>query len=232
MPLLSTISASAPTMEAIHPALWRASQVARADRPSIDSGHLALNRELAGGWPLGQINEILLDQSGTAELRLLAPALRQAGARPLALLCPPYVPQASGWCERQPNRQLLWIPSQTQADSLWAAEQILRHGSCAVLLLWQTQIRHEALRRLQLAANTSDTLFCLIRPASAAQQPSPAPLRIRVSNMSFGLQLRILKRRGAVHEIPIPLYLPDHPYLAAGLNTPRSSIQQAQLQRG
>ncbi|WP_415774365.1 hypothetical protein [Paraburkholderia sp. J7] len=40
----------------------------------------------------------------------------------------------------------------TTADSLWAAEQILRAGIAAALLFWLQKVRPKALRRLHLAA--------------------------------------------------------------------------------
>jgi len=52
----------------------------------------------------------------------------------------------------------LWIRTAKSADALWSAEQILRTGSCSVLVLWQNHIRAESLRRLLLAAQSADTL--------------------------------------------------------------------------
>lgn len=203
-------------LQELHPALWRASQLAHGTAKTVASGYMALNQELPdGGWPLGQLTEILTGQEGTAELRLLMPALKKTGSRPLALLAPPYTPQAKALLSQQLcSSQLLWIACDQHTDSLWAAEQILRHGSCGSLLFWQPQIRTEALRRLHLAAQASETLFCLIRPLQAASSASPAPLRVSVRPTAFGLQVHLLKRRGALREAPLPLYLPDHPYLS------------------
>lgn len=206
---------SLASVEAIHPALWRASQLARGVGDYADSGHAVLARELpGGGWPLGQLTEILLAQNGSAELRLLAPALRQLGPRTIVLLTPPYQPQPLALAEAglQPA-QLLWLRCHKHLDALWAAEQILRSGSCGALLFWQAQIRSEALRRLHLATQASAALFFLMRPEQAAQQPSPAPLRISLRPMPQGLQLRILKRRGIQLDSPLLLDLPVHPYL-------------------
>ena len=207
-------------LQDLHPALWRASQLAHGVAKTVASGYIALNRELPdSGWPLGQLTEILTEQAGTAELRLLLPAIKKMGARPLALLAPPYTPQVTALLSQQLcSSQLLWVACDKHADSLWAAEQILRHGSCGTLLFWQPQIRTEALRRLHLAAQASETLFCLIRPLRAAASASPAPLRVSVRPTAFGLQVHLLKRRGALREAPLPLYLPDHPYLNPHLN--------------
>lgn len=203
--------------EAIHPALWRASQLARGVGACADSGYASLTRELpGGGWPLGQLTEILIAQNGSAELRLLLPALRQLEKRPIVLLNPPYQPQALALAGAGLNpSQLIWIRCQKQADALWAAEQILRCGSCGALLFWQAQIRNEALRRLHLAPQGSETLFFLIRPEQAAQQPSPAPLRVVLRTVQQGLQLHLPKRRGSPLDKPLLLRLPLHPYLYA-----------------
>ena len=71
-------------------------------------------------------------------------------------------------------RQLLWVCPEKPADALWAAEQILRNGSCGALLCWLPQVRPESLRRLHLAAQASDLLFVALRP-SAAAHATPAP---------------------------------------------------------
>jgi protein ImuA len=66
------------------------------------------------------------------------------------------------------------------ADALWSAEQILRAGSCGALLFWQQHIRADALRRLHLAAQSTETLFVLVRPLASAADASPAALRLGV----------------------------------------------------
>ena len=72
-------------------------------------------------------------------------------------------------------RQLLWVCPEKPADALWAAEQILRNGSCGALLCWLPQVRPESLRRLHLAAQASDLLFVALRPSAAAAHATPAP---------------------------------------------------------
>jgi protein ImuA len=66
------------------------------------------------------------------------------------------------------------------ADALWCAERVLQAKSCGALILWQQHIRTEALRRLHLAAQASETLLVLIRPLASAQDASPATLRLGV----------------------------------------------------
>ncbi len=211
------INASPLPPEHIHPALWRASQLARGQGGYMPSGYAELNSELPGnGWPQGQLTEILLSQIGAAELSLLKPALSQLDGRPIVLLTPPYIPQSLSFaCTGLQASQLIWIRCQKHVDALWAAEQVLRNSSCGALLFWTSSIRSEALRRLHLAAQSSETLFFLMRDMRAAQQASPAPLRLSVRTSQYGLELGMLKRRGSQRDAPLALHVPDHPYLYA-----------------
>ena len=216
-------------LESRYPGIWRASQLAHDMGATIHTGYVALNQELPNaGWPLGQLIEILIDQFGTAELNLLMPALAQLDRRPVILLAPPHVPFASAFQRgRDSAVSLLWIAGTKHKDHLWAAEQILKNGSCGALLLWQKQVNTDVLRRLHLMAQKSQTLFFIIRPMHAAQSPSPAVLRIALTPKASGMQVNILKRRGANNDAPLFLYVNEHPYLS---NRAIQPIQQPMLQ--
>jgi protein ImuA len=185
-------------LEHLHPALWRASQLARADTRCIDTGFASLSRQLpGGGWPTGCLVDVLTQQAGIQEIQLLVPALRQLQERQVFLLQPPHVPQILGFAGMGLHTEnVLWVKSKTTADSLWAAEHILRSGCAGSLLFWTTQIRSESLRRLHLAAQSSESLFFLLRPLAAAQDASPAPLRISLRPAHGGIDIQFVKRRG------------------------------------
>jgi protein ImuA len=197
--------------ESLHPALWRASQLAQGAVRCLDTGYAALSAQLpGGGWPLGSLTELMLQQPGIGEIRLLRPALRQAAQRPVVLLAPPQIPQGLALAALGlPPGQMVWIRNTGKSgDALWAAEQVLRSGCCGALLLWQQQIRNENLRRLHLAAQSGDTLFCLMRPLAAAQDASPAPLRLSLRTAPGGLAIGFIKRRGPQRDAPLFLPLP------------------------
>jgi len=194
--------------EHIHPALWRATQLARSANRGIPTGHAALSAQLpGGGWPPGALIELLAPHPGIGEIRLLQPALSQLDSRqPIALVQPPHVPHLACWQGwRLDARQLLWVAPERPADALWAAEQILKHGSCGALLCWLPRVRPEALRRLHLAAQGGTTLCFALRPAVAAQQASPAPLRLALAPAAGGLSVHILKRRGPACPEPLTI---------------------------
>jgi protein ImuA len=71
----------ADQLAALHPGLWRASQMGGAAQRVTASGFEALDAQLpGGGWPHGLLTELLLPQAGVGELRLLAPALAAVAA--------------------------------------------------------------------------------------------------------------------------------------------------------
>lgn len=202
-------------IEDIHPDLWRASQLASARVRTVASGYEALDAELPGhGWPTGVLSEILLQQSGCGELRLLKPALGAATKRPVMLLQPPHTLQltAFSWWGLDVENIRVLSPS-SNADALWAAEQILRAGTVSTLLFWQQHVRAEALRRLQLSAQRSETLFFLFRPTAAASSTSPAPLRIALEAVKGGLNISFVKRRGPHRDQPVFVPLSPSPVL-------------------
>jgi protein ImuA len=209
-----TLSAALAAPEAVHPSLWRASQLAHSATRCIDTGFAALSAQLpGGGWPLGTLIDLLVQQHGIGELRLLRPALTGLGKRPIVLLQPPHAPQALALAALglEPS-QLIWIRSGARSsDALWAAEQVLRSGCCGALLLWQSHARGETLRRLHLAAQSGDTLFCMLRPLAAVQEASPAPLRLSLKPAAGGIDIGFVKRRGPQRDTP--LFLPLTPSL-------------------
>ncbi|MGB8299498.1 MAG: SOS cell division inhibitor, partial [Azonexus sp.] len=73
--------------------VWRGDTLASLPAATIPSGHAELDAELpGGGWPCGNLTEILVDRSGLGEMTLLLPALArlsQAGGW-LALVAPPW----------------------------------------------------------------------------------------------------------------------------------------------
>ncbi|MGU7781399.1 translesion DNA synthesis-associated protein ImuA [Burkholderia sp. PU8-34] len=205
--------ASSISPESLHPTLWRGSQLARGGPRTIDTGFATLSAELpGGGWPVGGLVELLAAQPGCGEMRLLAPALARTvgGKRPLALVAPPQAPHASALASLGvPADALLWLRAGSRADALWAAEQALKTGCCGALLLWQ-DARPDALRRLHLAAaRAGDTLFVMLRPLSAARQPSPAVLRLALHPAPGGVAVEIVKRRGPARSELLVLDLPS-----------------------
>jgi protein ImuA len=206
-----TPATALPALEALHPAIWRASQLARGHTRCVDTGHATLSNQLpGGGWPIGTMVDLLVQQPGIGEMRLIAPALAKVAKRQVVMLQPPHTPQTLGLAALGlPPNSMLWLRAERTADALWAAEQVLRSGSCGALLFWpdilpsssrMAHVRAESLRRLHLAAQHGETLFFLMRPLTASQDPSPAPLRLSVRPALGGIDVGFVKRQGPVRD--------------------------------
>jgi protein ImuA len=209
---------TAMDLEAVHPSLWRASQLARSHTRCIDTGHPSLSNQLpGGGWPVGTLIDLLVQQPGVGEMRLLAPTLAKVAPRRVVLLTPPHAPQALALAALGiPPQSALWLRADRTADALWAAEQILRSGSCGALLFWPGQtstssarqgpVRADSLRRLHLAAQQGETLFFNFRSLASEVDASPAPLRLSVRPAPGGINIGFVKRQGPQRDEP--LFLP------------------------
>jgi len=199
------------TPEALHPSLWLASQLARATTHCVNTGHAILSPQLpGGGWPVGTLIDLLVSQHGIGEMRLLGPALSSAAGRGIALVEPPHPPQILALSALGvPASQATWIRSGRTADALWATEQVLRSGTFGAVLFWQNHARSESLRRLHLAAQQGETLFFMLRPLAAAQDASPAALRLSLRPAAGGIEIGFVKRRGPRRDdalfLPMPL---------------------------
>jgi protein ImuA len=207
---MSSIPASLP-LEHLHPALWRAHQLGHGREAVEPTGYAALDAELpGGGWPRRALVELLLARPGEGELRLLAPAiapLSRAG-RGLLFIGPPAEPSGEAFVQLGfdlPRCVLVRGP-----DVLWPLEQALRSGAAGAIVAWMPPgLRGDALRRLQLAAQSHDGLAFLFREPAVARQASPAPLRIALAGASpDAIALKVLKRRGPARPEPLCLELP------------------------
>ncbi len=179
------------------PDLWRGRAVPRGLPVGVPTGFAALDAELPwGGWPPAGLCELLGEGPGDG-FGLLLPALIRLGddARWLLLVDPPWQPFAPALAARGLDLGRLVVVSAGERCA-WAAEQGLRSGTCAAVLLWGGRWDTAALRRLQVAAETGAALAFLFRDLVAAGNHSPALLRLRVDPAGGGYRVEILKQRG------------------------------------
>ncbi|WP_018877575.1 MULTISPECIES: translesion DNA synthesis-associated protein ImuA [unclassified Thioalkalivibrio] len=199
-----------------HPALWRGRSATPApDAPVWPSGHAELDRALGGGWPRGQLVELLGAPFGCGETRLLVPMLTACGQDDywIAVIAPPATPWLPGWQTLGiPPERVLLIHTEHDRDTLWAGEQCLRDPAFGVLLAWlRRPVETALLRRLRLAASESRACAVLYRPPDAAAQPSPAHQRLRWQAAATGLELHCLKGAGHWARSGQPLWIPEAP---------------------
>jgi len=192
-----------------NPAIWRGDQYAKVAVESIPTGFAELDAQLpGGGWPRAALTELLTNQRGIGELRLLLPALARLSKddKWLVLVAPPHRPFAPGFESLGVNlARLVMVETRSDGESLWAAERCLRSGSCAAVLVWPGSGPRTPLRRLQLAAEEGRSLGVVFGSMRNAAHPSPAPLRIQLAASRGRLELQILKRRGGGWAPPLSL---------------------------
>jgi len=200
-----------------HP-VWRGRALAPVSR-TVSSRYSTLDAELpGGGWPCGALTELVGDAQGVGELQVVLPAvaaLTAAGKR-VVWLAPPHLPYAPALAAAGLDlAQLAVVRAPGRRDALWAAEQVLRAGSCHALVAWFRRASYDELRRLAVAAEASPAWTALFRPPEAAHDASPAVLRLALEPQGEALGVRILKRRGAPLAAPLALAV-QRPFHALG----------------
>lgn len=178
------------------PRIWRGRSTGHAPA-TVPSGHAPLDAALpGGGWPCNALSEILIPADGHGELQLLLPALAAVASEHavVALIDPPYVPFPPAWQHHGVDPARLAIVNSGSNDSLWAAEQCLRSGACAAVMLWPRQVSQTQLRRLQVAAESGRSMGFVYRDARCASEASPAAVRVQLHPGAQGLE--VLKCRG------------------------------------
>jgi protein ImuA len=215
------------------PDVWRAPELARVAEKVVPTGHAALDAQLpGGGWPAGNLIEIVQSQVGRHAWQLLLPALAHASSQeegPVVLVNAPHLPfgpalKAQGLsCER-----LLRVNTHAARSALWASEQALRCADVVALMAWLPHCRGTDLHRLHLGAAQQGKLLFVFRGVDARSESSPARVRIEIEE-SEQLRVHLLKRRGP--PLASAIELPSHPMrlqrlLDSRKRTPANSPQE------
>jgi cell division inhibitor SulA/protein ImuA len=231
--------------------LWRADDLAPAAGrdATVSSGFAALDAELpGGGWPQGQLTELLLDAPGIGELSLLAPALARCmqGARacvwvlpcghaaPAALPVLPYPPALAA--AGVDLAHALFVQPETPREAFWTIEQSLRAAHLGALVGWlpptssSREGEFRAMRRLQLLAGRQQAPAFLLREARALHAPSPAALRLQLAARDGALAVTLLKRRGRPLLEPVTLQVHPARWREAPVVTPVAQTPAAEQQ--
>jgi protein ImuA len=179
-------------------AIWRGSESSASDRLGIASGFRQFDEKL-GGWPVGALVELIPQREGIGELSILLPALATLAAdeRWIALVNPPYVVYAPAFAAAGIDlAKIIVVRARGTLDAVWSTEQALRSGACSAVLAWPGFLTEQAIRRLQLAAETGRALGIWFTACGALPRTSPVPYRLRLDSYAGCTQVEILKRRG------------------------------------
>lgn len=186
--------------------LWRASRIDCEYKSVRSTGFKVLDDELpGGGWPSEGVTELLHDQYGIGELRLLLPTITQLSqglTRWLLMVNPPYIPYPPTLAQAGVDlSKIIVSQTKTVTDYLWAIEKALSSQSCSLVLCWPRKIHAKQIKRMQVASKEGNCWAILFRPGNAATHSSPADLRIQLrpsesKQNNSTLIARVLKRKG------------------------------------
>jgi len=196
-----------------NPAIWRMSDFQRHAVHGITTGYPRLDRILPErGWPKNALVEIITAQWGIGELKLLLPLMKSMTEQKRYVLwvSPPYIPYAPALAEAGVDTDYVIVikPEISCKDALWSMEKALQSQACGVVLAWLNWLPNGVVRRLQLAAESGNSLGVLFRQFN--HKNSPAALRLQLNSSLGGLQLQVLKARGTHRYQSIRLDFPCH----------------------
>ncbi len=167
-----------------HPGLWRGCDLAGQGQHGRSTGFASLDAILPGqGWPQKGLMEVIAPCWGTGELQLLMPLMRDVIAKGQWILwvSPPFQLYAPALEQAGiDTQQILVVDLDTSCkDALWTMEKALQNQHCGLVLAWQNWLPGKVLRRLQLAADTGDTLGVLFKHNDSKYSPSQVRLQIK-----------------------------------------------------
>lgn len=209
-----------------NPNLWRGCDMAGQGFHGRSTGFPQLDDILPGrGWPDRGLMEIVSPCWGMGELQLLIPLMRSVveQGKWILWISPPYQLYAPALVQAGINtEQVLVVKLDTSCrDALWSMEKALQTENCGLVLAWQNWLPGKVLRRLQLAADTGDTLGVLFKHRDSEHSPSPVRLQIKDSpspGRRFSeAEVTVIKARGNFRPLTTRLNL--HPHLHPNISS-------------
>ncbi len=188
-----------------NPLLWRGCDMAGQGFHGRSTGYANLDDILPGrGWPEKGLIEIASPQWGMGEIQLLLPLMRSVveQGKWILWIAPPHCVYAPALAQAGINTDhILVVDSNTSCkDALWSMEKALQTENCGLVLAWQNWLPNPVLRRLQLAADTGNTLGVVFKKNDSEHSPSPLRLKIKESSARRDLfsaaEVTVMKARG------------------------------------
>nr|WP_136252803.1 recombinase A [Ningiella ruwaisensis] len=211
--------------------VWTAAQsrCSSADSSRVKTGFKHLDKALSGGFPAAGMVHIH-SHLGCGELRLMLAALQAQTMRQIkenetqtaseknaasndklwVFIAPPFVINAEFLLAHNINlNQVILIQPDTYEEVLWSAEQCAKSGACASVFIWQNTLKHQQVRRLELAS-LQGQCHCFWFDNSQ-QQKSNLPLSLSLSltrEDSDILQVKINKQKVGWAKAPVKVKVP------------------------
>jgi hypothetical protein len=171
------------------------------------------------GFVRGTLAEWLaaIDAGGAAGLALTTAREACRNGSVLVILDPrrEFYPPAAARAGIELSRLIVLHPH-SEADQLWAFDQVLRCGGVAAAMIHLDRLDDRVFRRLQLAAEEGGSLGLLLRPGSAENAPSWADVRLLVEPLSAAdpaagrcLRISLLRGRGGGNHESVKVMVDD-----------------------
>ena len=188
-----------------NPEQWRVDRMAAQELHGRSTGFAQLDAILPGrGWPEKGLIEVITPHWGMGELQLLIPLMRSVveQGKWILWISPPYLLYAPALVQAGINTdQVLVVNLDTSCkDALWSMEKALQTENCGLVLAWQNWLPTQVLSRLQLAADSGDTLGVLFKHHDSEYSQSSICLKLQDSyyeNAGFNeSEVTVIKARG------------------------------------
>ncbi len=188
------------------PDLWRGHCAGGRAGRGISTGFPVLDGILpAGGWPTRGLVEIVCSERGMGELQLLLPLMRKLTelGQWMLWVCPPEAPYAPALARAGVDvGKLLLVSGIPLRNALWSMEKAL--GPCRLVLAWRDGLSHGVLWRLQLAADSGNSLAVLFQRGNSGYPYSALRLQLTHAGAS-GPRVSILRPWGNIRHRSVRL---------------------------
>lgn len=164
----------------------------KAEEDRLPVADPVIREMLGGGFPKGELVELLTMTEASGELSLILPAVASLGRAfwvlPGVEFFTPCAPAMEA-CGLVLTEQLFVTPAATE-EAYWAAERAVAEGTFGAVVAWLKPLSPEedrrAMRRLALAARTSGTTVFVVRPLNLSGTATNADLRVALSPAADG----------------------------------------------
>lgn len=212
--------------------IWRAGLASLPAGETIRTGYVEMDNAFAGGWPKTGVIGIQ-SVSGIGELRLVLPGLiqqRRYSERLLVFISPPWLVNAEMLFEQgfDLSKVVVLKPNDINA-ALWCAEQCLKSGCCAAVLLWIEQLQMHQVKRLGMAAEHGNALN-FIFSSQCIFQGMALSLSLTLEADEQGIQVKVNKRKGGWPIARFPVDMRFHWPKLTHQNKPENLFQFPQRQ--
>ncbi|WP_448212865.1 translesion DNA synthesis-associated protein ImuA [Colwellia sp. MEBiC06753] len=178
-------------LDTLHNRQWLWQGVIQQQKQHVcASGYPELDSKIGGGIPETGVVEIRT-ANGIGELRVFLPYLQQQQHKGLLVfIAPPAMIGSEFLRHNQINIDNVLLLTPQPSEALWCAEQCLKSGCCASVVLWHQSFEVFQVRRLNLAAEQGQASLLIYRQPQASYN-LPVALSLTFEAIEYGLNVKV-----------------------------------------